>query len=376
MGGAEWSLLDLARSFPGRCTVLLFEDGPFRRHLEAAGVDVGVCPAPAGLLGVRRDVGRLGALQSLPGALAYTHRLAQWARPYDVLYANSQKAFVLGALVAALRRKPLLWHLRNVLSEEGFSASSRALVVRLANRFAARVIANSEATAAAFVARGGRAEKVRVVYNGIDPEPFLRVTEEAARALRRTLGLDGAPVVGCLSRLAPIKGQHVLLEALAALPGVHAIVVGEALFGDEATYGDALRRQAQTLGIAERVHFLGFRTDTPTLLRACDVVVMPSVVPESFGRVIVEGMLAERPVVATRLGAAVELIEDGVTGRLVPSEDAEALAGALGALLAEPEAARRMAQAGRRSALERFSLARMLDGVARQIDAVVAAHRR
>jgi glycosyltransferase involved in cell wall biosynthesis len=376
MGGAEWSLLDLARAFRERCAVVLFEDGPFRGHLEKAGVAVEVLPAPAAVLGVRRGAGRGEALRSLPAVLAYAARLARHARGYDVLYANSQKALVVGALAAALRRKPFVWHLRNVLSEEGFSASSRALVVGLANRFAARVIANSEATAAAFVARGGRADRLRVVYNGFDPAPFRAVTEEEAGALRRALGLEGVPVVGCISRLAPIKGQDVLLEAVAALPGAHALLVGDALFADEAAYAEALRRRAAAPDLAGRVHFLGFRTDTPALLHACDVVVMPSLVPESFGRVVVEGMLAERPVVATRLGAALEVIEDGATGRLVPPGDAPALAEAVGSLLSDPTEAQRMARAGRASALERFSLERMVRDVARQIGEVTAPRGR
>lgn len=375
LGGAEWCLLDVARAFAGHCTVLLFADGPFRSKLEAAGVDVGVCPAPSALLGVRQGVGRWGAIRSLPAVLAYSYRLARWARPYDVLYANSQKAFVIGALVAGLLRKPFIWHLHVVLDEEGFSASGRSLVVRLANRFAARVIANSHATAAAFVARGGRGDKVRIVYNGFDPAPFLSVTADEPRALRHTLGLEEVPVVGCFSRIAPIKGQHVLLEALAALPGVHALLVGEALFGDETRYEAALHRQAKALGIADRVHFLGFRTDLPALLQACDVVVMPSVAPESFGRVVVEGMLAGRPVVASRAGGTEELIEDGRTGRFAPPGDAEALASAIESLLAAPEDAHRMAQAGREAALARFALDQVLHDIRQLVDEVALPHR-
>lgn len=373
MGGAEWSLLDLARALTPRGTVLLFEDGPFREHLEAAGVDVEVCPAPAAMLGVRRGAGRWATLQSVPAVLGYVRRLVRLARAYDVLYANSQKSFVVGALVAGWLRKPLVWHLRNVLSEDGFSASNRSLVIGLANRFATRVIANSETTAEAFEAQGGRPEGVRVVHNGFDPAPFDAVTEEEARTLRQSLGLEGVPLVGCFSRFAPIKGQDVLLDALDRLPGAHALLVGDALFGDEAAYAEGLHRQVERLGLAKRVHFLGYRTDLPVLLKTCDVVVMPSVAPESFGRVAVEGMLAERPVVATEIGAAVELVEDGVTGRLVPPRDAEALAEAVGALLASPQAARAMAAAGRRAALARFSLARMTEGIERVISEVAPA---
>ncbi len=367
LGGAELSLLDVARHFADVSRVALFEDGPFRHRLEEAGVGVDVLAAPESVKKVSREGGKGGDLKSLPGVAALAWRVARRARGYDVLYANSQKSFVVGSVAARLARKPMIWHLRDLLTDDHFSASHRRLAVTLGNRLATRVIANSEATAHAFVESGGRADRVRVVYNGIDPAPFEAVTPEETAAARREIGLGDAPAVGVFSRLSPWKGQHVLLDALTRMPGLHAVLVGGALFGDEERYAASLHEKVVAYGLSDRVHFLGFRRDVPRLLHAVDVVAHTSVAPEPFGRVVVEGMLAGRPVVATRAGGVLEIVEDGVTGRLVPPGDAAALAETLGALLAAPARTAALARAGREAARRRFSRDAMLEGVARQI---------
>ena len=293
------------------------------------------------------------------------------ARGYDVLYANTQKAMIVGALAGKIAGKPVIWHLHDILSADHFSRTSRRLAVAAGNLLVSRVLANSRATAAAFTESGGMAERVRVVYNGIDPAPFRSVVQAEMDNLRRKLGLVGVPVVSVFSRLAPWKGQHVLLKALARLPGVHALLVGAPLFGED-DYAKDLRQQAKALDVADRVHFLGFRPDVPSLMRLSDVVVHTSVAPEPFGRVIVEGMLALKPVVAARAGGAGEIVDDGVSGVLVAPGDANALAAALAGLLANPAKAQALAETGYRMALERFSLRSMLENVEQQIQHVLA----
>jgi glycosyltransferase involved in cell wall biosynthesis len=285
-------------------------------------------------------------------------RLLPLMAVHDVVHCNSQKAFAAAAAAAWLARRPVLWHLRDMLTPEHFSAAMRRLAVRTANLFAARVVCNSQATARAFVAAGGHARLVRVLYNGIDASAF---ADEPPSAARDALGLVEGFTVGCFSRLSPWKGQHVLLQALGELPGVRALVVGEALFGEE-EYARGLRRQAERLGVADRVRFLGFRSDVPRLMAACDVIAHTSVAPEPFGRVIVEGMLAGRPVVATDAGGAREIVAHAENGLLVPPGDAAALAAAIRSLRADPARARALAASGRRLALDRFSRAGMARG--------------
>ncbi|MEL7171285.1 MAG: glycosyltransferase, partial [Bacteroidota bacterium] len=129
-------------------------------------------------------------------------------------------------------------------------------------------------------------------------------------------------------------------------------------------YAETLRSQAAQPPLAGRVVLPGFRNDVPVLLHCCDIVAHTSVAAEPFGRVIVEGMLAERAVVATAAGGAVEILDDQTTGRLVPPGDAAALRTALAALLADPSRTRTMAAAARTDALTRFGTARVAQDVA------------
>jgi glycosyltransferase involved in cell wall biosynthesis len=332
-GGAELYLLDLARAFRDTSHTLLFEDGPLLGDLHASGVWASVVSAPDRFLRVRKQTALHGALQAIPGLLRLSGHVARRARSFDVLFANSQKSFLVACGAGLLARRPVVWNLHDMLTAGHFSASNRRLVIALANLAAAHVIANSEATRRAFIDAGGPPDRVSVVYNGIDAAPFEHAPDIEA-ALRRDLRVpEAAPLVGVFSRLAPWKGQHVLLDALVDVPRAHVLLVGDALFSGDGDYATALDEQAQRLGIAHRVHRLGFRTDVPALMKACDIIAHTSVAPEPFGRVIVEGMLAERPVIATRAGGAVEIVEDGVTGCLVPPGNAAALADTLHQIL-------------------------------------------
>ncbi len=355
LGGAELYLLDLAPAFAPPGKVLLLEEGPFYEKLQAAGIPVEVIIAPETVRRVAREAGPGSALRAAPGLLGLAWRVARKARAFDLIYANSQKALIVGSLAARMARRPLVWNLHDVLSSAHFSRLNIRLAVTLANQSVRLVIANSEASREAFRQAGGRPPVV-VVHNGFDVQRFAPKPPEQIVALRQALGLPPGPVVGLFSRLAPWKGQHVLLEALAQLPGVQALLVGEALFQDEQRYAQQLRERAAQDDLRGRVHFLGFREDVPLLLQLVDVVVHTSIAPEPFGRVIVEGMLARRPVVATRGGGAVEIVRDGETGLLVPPGDVQALAAAIRRLLDHPEQARQLAEAAYQDACMRFSI--------------------
>jgi len=361
LGGAELSLLDVIDAFMPGAGVTLFADGPFRTALERRGLPVQVDPLGA-FAGVKKH-GRLPSPAAAWDALRHARRLARRAQAFDVLYANSQKAFVVSVIAGWLARRPVVWHLRDILAPPHFRRVNVRAVVWLANRCAALVITNSHATAHAFVSAGGNAALVRVVHNGIDAAPFDAVTDDDARACRAELGVPSeTPLVVHVGRFHHWKGQHVLLRALAHIPRAHAWFIGAPLFGEEA-YGAELRVEAERLGVSGRVRFLGFRDDVPRLMRAADLIVHSSVYPEPFGRVVVEGMLAGRPVIASRAGGVEEIVSDGETGWLVPPDDAGALAVAIGAVLADPViAALTVARAAKR-ARDHFTRAAMIRGV-------------
>lgn len=368
LGGAELSLLDLATAYRNSSQVLLFNDGPFRERLEAAGVRVKVIPAPPAALDVRTS-GGLSALKALPALLWMARQVAQTGQGFDLIHANSQKAFIAAALAKLSGAPPVVWHLRDILTAGHFSKLNRRLVVALANTCTAMVIVNSRATGEAFIAAGGRKELVRLVYNGFALDAFSDDLEQGTTEIRTELGIGDAPLVGVFSRLSYWKGQHVLLEAMRELPGVHALIAGEALFG-ETEYTAQLKALASTPELAGRIHWLGFRSDVPALMAACSCVVHTSTEPEPFGRVIVEGQLARRPVVATAAGGATELIQDRVTGRLVPPGDAAALARTIHELLVDPVAAEILARRGCAYARDTFSLEALLVAFDRALQAV------
>lgn len=372
-GGGERSLYDIVTHLPQGHEVALFSSGPFYDALRAGGVSVHLIEMhSAG--NVRRDRGTWSLVAPTLDVYRLQRRIAAMAKRFDVLYANSQKAFVVSSLAVRNPRKALVWHLRDLLTSDHFSPVLRRFVVFLANRYASVVIVNSQATGEAFIRSGGKRRLVRVVHNGIDPAPFATVDAGTAHAARKQFVADGAFLVGIFGRLAPWKGQHIMLEALARLPDVHVVFVGEALFGEE-SYAAALRSKCQEAGLHGRVHFAGFRNDIPVLMQAVDMVAHTSVSPEPFGRVIVEGMLAGRPVVATRAGGVLEIIDDERTGILVEPGNPVALARAIKRIQDDRELAVCLARNGQSKARSAFSVEAMLSTIRATLCQVTNEHQ-
>lgn len=169
-------------------------------------------------------------------------------------------------------------------------------------------------------------------------------------------------LVGVVGRIAPIKGQLYFLKALARVlrnaPFVRAQIVGGISPGKDA-YMEELEVWTRRLGLGDVVEFLGNRRDIPQLLEKMDALVMPSISEESFGRVIVEAQAIGVPVVASRVGGVVEVIEDGKNGLLVFPKDDEGLAQAVLKLVEDQGLCQRLSEAGRRSVEEKFTLEKM-----------------
>ncbi|UEP52176.1 glycosyltransferase family 4 protein [Burkholderia ambifaria] len=352
LGGAELSLLEIMKHMRANADVLLFDDGPFRAALDEIGARVDVLDQGA-LAGVRKQGGvSAGALKRLAGLV---RDVARRARRAEVIYANTQRAMVVAALAGRLARKPVVWHLRDIVSGDHFG-SKQLMAIKYCARFGVtRVIANSDASAQAFRALTGfTPQHVDVVFNGISAEPFDALDQASQAALRARFGLpEHAWLVGSFSRLAHWKGQHLLLEAAARHPDMHVVLVGAPLFGED-EYAAQLHEIVARHGMDDRVHFLGFQRDVAACMKAVDVVAHTSITPEPFGRVIVEGMLARRPVVAARAGGVVEIIEDEENGLLCEPGDAAALADALGRLKHDAALRERLVASGRATAVRRF----------------------
>jgi glycosyltransferase involved in cell wall biosynthesis len=360
LGGAELCLADLAEFCRERCAVLLFQDGPFVEILRARKVPVIVAALPKAAVRVHKSAGVSAYLWAIPGTALLIYRAMRVAKDYELLYANTAKALVVAAMLAFLLRKQLCFHLHDIVNADHFSAINRRLIVTLANR-AQAVVANSQATAEAYRDAGGKNRRLTVIPNGF--KPFPRQSAFSTLPPRKENGTPGAkfPVVGLFGRITPWKGQDVFIRALAELTEVHGLIVGEALFTNEdRRYSQKLRDLAMELGIADRIHFTGFRPEIHSLLLSVDIVVHCSISPEPFGRVIVEAMLAGRPVIASRAGGAMEIVTDNQTGLLIEPGNPHALAAAIQRLLDNRELATEMGRAAKRDAEQRFRLDRIL----------------
>ena len=352
LGGAELCLADIAEFYRDRCLVGIFADGSFRSRLEELQIPVEVLTQSA--IQVSKSSSLIVGLRSLKSLIPLIIRVAALAQQYDLIYANTQKALVVGALASVFSRRPLVYHLHDILSSDHFSATNRQVAVTLANRFASLTIANSEATRAAFVDAGGCSERVSVVYNGFNPEAY-QIQDRDYQSARQSFSLDASFIVGHFSRLSPWKGQHVLLEALAQCPeNIGAVFVGDALFGEQ-SYVEQLHLQVRQLGLENRVRFLGFQSPITPLMAACDLIVHSSTAPEPFGRVIVEAMLCRKPVIAAEAGGAIELVEHGRTGWLCLPANSYSLAEQIKICQQQPQLATTVAEAGYLEARQRFT---------------------
>jgi glycosyltransferase involved in cell wall biosynthesis len=376
MGGAELSLLEIVKALKARVQVVLFDDGPFRVALRREGVAVDVLD-PGAIREVRKQGGTPPLAKTVKGVASLVRATVAHARQSDVIYANTQRAMVIGALAGRLARRPVVWHLRDIVSAEHFGSRQLAIIKWCAKFGLAHVIANSAASARAFAELTQFGDKrIDVVFNGISGAPFNALRDVPQSVLRARLKLpQDAFLVGSFSRLAQWKGQHVLLEAMVLNPHMHAVLVGAPLFGEDA-YEAKLHAFVAAHGLGDRVHFLGFQDDVAACMCAVDVVAHTSITPEPFGRVIVEGMLAQRPVVASRAGGVTEIIEDGVNGVMCTPGDAHALADTLAELRSDQALRDRLVARGYQTAVRRFGTQAYVDGVERILAHVAGAQAK
>jgi glycosyltransferase involved in cell wall biosynthesis len=214
---------------------------------------------------------------------------------------------------------------------------------RLCNRLANRVLANSPGVARLLVEEEGVPQKkVVMIPNFLSPGAFARLPDDRVAQQRCDWGIPaGAFVLGMVARLVPVKNHALLLDALALLPADVRLV----LVGDGPSRG-SLEQAATALGVIDRVHFAGELVTPINLHQFFDVSVLCSL-SEGFPNSIIEAMAAARPVVATPVGGVLDVVEEGLTGLLRPSNDPAAMAAAIASLRADPLLRQRMGEAGR-----------------------------
>ena len=279
---------------------------------------------------------------------------------YDLLHTFLYRANVVGRIAAKLAGVPAV-----VSSQQAIDAWKKARHVWLEHataRWCDRIIANSVTTKTILQSREKiQPSRISVVYNGLNHEAF-RPKQQAA-SVRKQWGIDeNAPLIVCVTRLHPEKGTDLLpLIAEKMERGTFLVV------GDGPQRGE-LEANVRRLNLQNRFFFTGWQDDVASLLAASDVYLLPSR-EESFPQVILEAMAMGLAVVAADVGGVRELVDDGVTGALVPPQDVEGFSTALTRLLANPAMARQMGMAGGKKSLQ-FTETRMVREIAQIYDEV------
>lgn len=351
------------------------------RALPSAGAEPVSCVLrPASGLGRRLEeeglpIRFLGQGSANPAAIA---RLARIIRSEDIhiVHLTDFGASTYGRIAARLTGRPAVVHIRSHHSEHqprGFPMPARLAYRLLAGRTARAIAISQSVREFAIAGMGFRPEQVVILNNPLARSSFGSPDPAAVREARAHFGVrPDAPLIGCVTRFHAAKGIRYLVQALpgvlADVPEARLMLVGS---GPEEA---ELRRLAEHLGIADRVVFAGFQRETAPFFATFDVAAVPSI-EEGFGNVAVEAMAMGTPVVASRSGGLPEIVDDGVTGHLVPPGEPEPLAAALRAVLRDPEAARRMGEEGRRRSA-RFSMDRYLDRLMGLYDDVLAGAGR
>ena len=366
LGGAE---LALCRLLPALAEfadigVLLLAHGPLEERLRAAGVAVSVVPLPSALVELNRlEAGNSprrivqNAVRTLPQVVRIAGAIRS-AKP-DLLQSTSLKADLLAVPAGALTGTPTIWHVHDRISDDYLPRSLVNLVRTLARIAPRAVIANSRATAATLPG----VRHLVVAYPGFSPDQVGSAPSQRA--------WPATPTVGILGRISPTKGQLEFVRAAAQIlphhPDATFRIIGGPLFGC-LEHAEAVRNEAQRLGIADKVEFLGQVEDPSSALDGLSLLVHASPTPEPFGQVIVEGMIRGVPVIAMDAGGATEILrptpESAPLGWLVPPKEVGALAAAIAEALSDPAEARARAERAWASALARFPIERTATQVA------------
>ncbi len=298
------------------------------------------------------------ALGRVARAVRRVREIVDTAR-YDLVHVHTPVASFVTRF--ALRRRDPVRGPRVVYTAHGFhfhpgGAPARNAVFLALEKLASRwtdwlVVMNREDEAAARRWRFLPERRIRHMPGiGVDLRHYApeRVPAAAARRVREELGLGDAPAVLMVAEFVARKRHADLLHAFAALSREGPLARAHLLLAGEGPLREKARQEAGALGVGGRTHFLGFRPDVPALMRAADVVVLPSA-QEGLPRCVLEAMALGVPVVGTRIRGTAELLEDGA-GALVELGDVPGLASAIRGLLLDPAAAAELVRRGRERA--------------------------
>jgi glycosyltransferase involved in cell wall biosynthesis len=292
-----------------------------------------------------------------PQGIYQTLRLSAFLRRgrFEIVHTHDLWSNLMGVPAARLAGIPAIVSSRRDLAHFDWYRGNRRVWLRRIQNLSGAVLANAIQVRDSLIAEDGFApEMVRVIRNGVDLERFQVRSER--EALFPDVG-KGRLIVMVGNMLSDAKGHPWLIAAAPAVirefPSARFLLVGDG----EAR--PAFEKQVKELGLGPNFLFLGRRNDVSQILASCDVAVLPSRA-EGLPNAVLEYMAAGLPTVVTRVGGNEEIVEDGVTGLLVPAEDSEALSTALLRYLQNPEEASKIARRGREFVSRNFSFDRLV----------------
>jgi L-malate glycosyltransferase len=354
LGGSEHQMVEVASRQKARgyevMVGCLSSKGPLIEVLRHAGISV-----------MEFDPG--GALFRLRGIFQIL-RLTWFLclHPFDVVQTHDLYSTLMGVPAAWLARTPVILSCRRDLSHWWWYTPRRRRVLRHIQNRSTYVIANSQAVRDFLVEKDGFcSDRIRVIRNGVDLARFTNVRPDRQRLFPQ-LGADSQLIVVVANMNVKTKGHTDLIHAAAEVSRKFRdskfLLVGD---GVERTHLEAMTSE---LGLSKTVLFLGCRNDVPDLLACCDLFVLPSWA-EGLPNSVLEAMAVGVPLVATGVGGTPEIIDDGVSGLLVPPRDSHALAMAIMQLLGDKGLAKRLARSAQERARTQFSFDRLLSELER-----------
>jgi glycosyltransferase involved in cell wall biosynthesis len=275
-----------------------------------------------------------------------------------ILHMHTSHAHTIGVCAAVLARSGIK---RIVSRRVDFSIYRHSFLGLNRIKYAYgvdRYLAVSNVVREVLIGDGIRPELVSVVHSGADPDRFRGAPSIDRDDLLREWGVPpGTPMIGGVGALVPHKGFEHLIDAAAIVLGRRDAVF---VIAGEGELREDLARRVAERGIESRFRLLGFLNDVSSLIPAFDVFTFPSI-QEGLGTSVLDAFLLERPVVASRVGGIPEMVRHRENGLLVDPADPAGLAAAIEEVLANPDEARRMGAAGRRTAIESFSVDSMVE---------------
>jgi glycosyltransferase involved in cell wall biosynthesis len=367
--GADKVLLRILKEIAPIAEPLVVVESEGELTTAARGLGCDVVVRPMGVLR-RKKMNPAGLAGCAWQIVASSFWMARQIRRRNIqMVLTSTVSVIPGALAARMTQRPHLWFV------EEFLGGSSSLLSIIVSMLSTRILAVSEASARSIHrGRKGARRKTAVAYPGVEPPP---PDGPEGEAFRRQFSAPERPLlIGMVGRLHHWKGQEYFFDALCELKkrnigGFRALLVGDA-YRDYPEWPERLRQKSRALGLEQEVVFCGHRNDVYAVYRGLDIAVAPSTRPEPFGLVVAEAMSAELPVIATAWGGPAEVIEDGISGFLVPTGDPVLFSARLEQLIRDPGLRRQMGRRARQRVESAFSAAAFNDRIRREIRELTA----